>query len=181
MTDYFQIRKQKVQTEDDGTTRVFETGATRDTAEGKFDYEAFLSPVVLERYAEYMHSNRMQSDGTLRDGDNWQKGIPRKVYIKSLWRHLMTAWEWHRFPGPKVEMEKALCGIIFNAMGYLHEILKPQDGVPEKPEVFWNKQSFEWQLYSADGTLKRWLSPEHLWRPVGEDGETIFPVDPTEL
>ena len=32
--------------------RKFDTGATRDTVEGKFDFEGFLSQAVLNRYAE---------------------------------------------------------------------------------------------------------------------------------
>ena len=67
--------------------RTFDTGATRDTDDGKLDYEGFISPLVLERFARYMHTHRLQPDGTLRDSDNWQKGIPRDQYIKSAWRH----------------------------------------------------------------------------------------------
>ena len=115
---------------DDGTLRIFETGATRDTAEGKLDYEGFLSPLVLRRYAQYMDDNRVQSDGSVRDSDNWQKGIPLEAYMKSLWRHLMDAWTMHRkgYPDSAVTwLEVALCAIIFNASGYLHEILKKRD------------------------------------------------------
>ncbi len=108
--------------------RVFESGATRDTGDGKLDYDGFLSPLTLPRYAEYMHSHRIQSDGKLRDSDNWQKGIPLDAYMKSLWRHLIEVWAAHRlgenFPDDK---EEALCAIIFNASGYLHELLKGQD------------------------------------------------------
>ena len=34
-----------------GKIRKFETGATRDTDQGKYDYEGFLSPVVLDRFS----------------------------------------------------------------------------------------------------------------------------------
>lgn len=104
--------------------RYFETGATRDDNKNKFDYEGFLSPLVLEEYARYMHKARKQADGKMRDSDNWQKGIPLKVYMKSLWRHFMELWKQHR--GIKCQFNKkdALCGILFNTMGYLHEILK---------------------------------------------------------
>lgn len=111
---------------DNGTTRTFSSGATRDTAQDKLDYEGFLSPMALERFAQYMHKNRLMADGTVRDSDNWQKGIPRTVYMKSLWRHLKELWSIHRAPrlGVDMETEEALCGIIFNAQGYLHEHLK---------------------------------------------------------
>ena len=72
--------------------RTFDTGATRDTDVGKFDYDGFLSPLVLVRYAAYMHKHRTQSDGTLRDSANWQKGIPRDQYRKSAWRHFIEWW-----------------------------------------------------------------------------------------
>lgn len=109
--------------------REFKTGATRDRAEGKLDYEAFLSPSVLERYAQYMDKHRLSSDGTLRDGDNWQRGIPIQVYQKSLVRHLFQAWGVWRGQkvlddrGDAIDIEEALCAIIFNSMGMLHEVL----------------------------------------------------------
>lgn len=103
--------------------RLFETGATRDIDQGKFDYEAFLSPLVIERYGAYMHKNRIQKDGSLRDGDNWQKGIPLDQYMKSLWRHFVALWKAHRGL-PAEDVEESLCAILFNASGYLHEMLK---------------------------------------------------------
>jgi hypothetical protein len=111
--------------------RTFDTGATRDSETDKLDYEGFLSPVVLHRYAEYMHTHRIQADGSLRDSDNWQKGIPLAAYMKSLWRHVMDVWGHHRGLGPARSVtdtsliEDALCAVIFNASGYLHELIKP--------------------------------------------------------
>jgi len=107
--------------------RTFDTGATRDTDEGKLDYEGFLSPLVLRRYAEYMHSHRIQSDGELRPSDNWQKGIPLEAYMKSGWRHFMDWWMWHRDvdnTASQETTEDAICALIFNASGYLHELLQ---------------------------------------------------------
>lgn len=105
-----------------GEMRTFDTGATRDSDKDKFDYEGFLSPIALERYAEYMHENRKQSDGKMRDSDNWQKGIPREQYMKSLFRHFMDLWIIHRgWKRQCIGIEDALCAVIFNAMGMLHE------------------------------------------------------------
>ena len=103
--------------------RTFDTGATRDTETGKLDYEGFLSPLVLERFAEYMNKHRVQADGTLRDSDNWQKGIPKEAYMKSGWRHFMDWWKEHRGHESREGLEEALCAVIFNAQGYLHEVL----------------------------------------------------------
>jgi hypothetical protein len=109
----------------------FETGATRNRDENKFDYEGFLSPRVIERYGEYMNSHRLQKDGTRRDSDNWQLGIPIPRYMKSLWRHFFDVWKLHRGltasdpdSGKAVDLETALCGVIFNASGMLHETIK---------------------------------------------------------
>lgn len=110
--------------------REFETGATRDSEDGKLDYEGFLSPSVLQRYAEYMHQNRIQADGNLRASDNWQKGIPRDAYMKSMWRHFMDVWDLHRngveCPPDQDELQTALCALLFNVMGYLHEEIEAE-------------------------------------------------------
>lgn len=111
-------------TTDNGTVRAFDTGATRDTETGKLDYEGFLSPLVLERYAQYMHKHRLQSDGSLRASDNWQKGIPVNVYMSSMWRHFVDVWKGFRNLISGIALEEALCALLFNVMGYLHELLK---------------------------------------------------------
>lgn len=101
--------------------RTFESGATRDDDAGKLDYEGFLSPLVLRRYAEYLHQHRIQADGNLRDSDNWQRGIPVSVYMKSAWRHFLAWWTAHRgMRTDEPEIEDSICALIFNAAGYLH-------------------------------------------------------------
>lgn len=104
--------------------RNFTTGATRDVDTNKLDFEGFLSPAVLERYAEYMHKNRVQADGNLRASDNWQKGIPKEAYMKSMWRHFLDVWKAHRGLPTKDSLEDALCALLFNLMGYLFETLR---------------------------------------------------------
>lgn len=106
--------------------RKFETGATRDTDEDKFDYEGFLSPLVIEEFGRYMHFHRKQTDGKLRSSDNWQKGIPKEAYIKSGWRHFLDWWLEHRGYRSREGLKFALCGLLFNVQGYLHEILKEE-------------------------------------------------------
>lgn len=111
------------------TVRSFSTGATRSSDVGRYDPEGFLSPIVIERYAEHMNKHRVQPDGTTRESDNWQRGIPISAYMKGMWRHVLHLWTRHR--GFTVQdreaannIEEDLCAIIFNAQGYLHEILK---------------------------------------------------------
>ena len=104
--------------------RYFATGATRDSDETKLDLEGFLSPEVLLRFGEYMNQHRKQADGKLRDSDNWQKGIPKEAYIKSGLRHVMDWWLNHRGLTARENIQDALCAVIFNAQGYLYELLK---------------------------------------------------------
>jgi hypothetical protein len=104
--------------------RTFDGGATRDTDTGKLDYEGFLSPRVLVEFAKYMHKHRVQSDGSLRSSDNWQKGMPREVYMKSMFRHFMDVWQEHREPAdPGFHME-ALMALLFNVQGYALELMR---------------------------------------------------------
>ena len=98
--------------------RTFPTGATRDTDEHKLDFDGFLSPLALRAFGRYMHSHRKQSDGQLRDSDNWQKGIPREVFRKSAFRHFLEWWELHRAGEDTTEQ---VCALLFNLMGDLHE------------------------------------------------------------
>ena len=114
----------------DGTPiRTFETGATRDTTQGKLDYVKALSPIVLRRYVQYLDKHRLQPDGSYRDFDNWKKGIPQETYHSSGGRHFLDTWLLTEgYPtednhGP-VELEDAICAQLFNLMGRLHEILK---------------------------------------------------------
>ncbi len=114
--------------------RNFETGATRNLCDDKLAYEGFNSPLVMKRFAEYMHLHRKQADGSMRSADNWQKGIPLPAYLDSAWRHFMDVFL--HLKGYEVEttedLETALCGLIFNINGILHETLKEElaDGGP---------------------------------------------------
>lgn len=107
--------------------RTFKTGAKRDKEDGKLDYEGFLSPIVLQKYAEYMHTHRWMKDGTYRESDDWAKGIPKDVYMKSGLRHAMDWWLEHRDFKSRDGIIEALCGLLFNAQGYLYEIIKEDE------------------------------------------------------
>ena len=114
--------------------RKFATGADRDKEEGKLDFEGFLNPLVLEAYAKYMDKHRTRKDGTLRESDNWQKGIPKDVYMKSAWRHFHDLWKEHRGYKSQEGIEDALMGCLFNIMGYAYEILK--EGKIKEDKIF---------------------------------------------
>lgn len=131
--EYFEALRKQYNSETNAVqplTRTFSTGATRDTDEGKLDFEGFLSPLVLKAFAEYMHEKRKMPDGSLRASDNWQRGIPLDAYMKSMWRHFFAVWEHHRgipvwdIDGEEVAVETELLALFFNVQGMLHEVLK---------------------------------------------------------
>lgn len=131
--------------------RKFDSGATRDTNKNKLDFEGFFSPEVLERRAQYMNKHRVQSDGNLRDSDNWQNLFGPdhfKVCIKSSSRHYQDMWKLHRgIPafdekGNVVNLEDAICALMFNCEAYLLKILKDKRGVSYKGfDVAYNSES----------------------------------------
>jgi len=128
------------------------SGATRSSSGGKFDYEGFINPGVLFEYAKYLHKHRMQADGKLRDPDNWQRGMSRDDCMKPLARHFLDVWLMHRgysvyrektdtgeethifyrtVPIPtswvEVTMMDALCGVLFNTMGYMLALIRGEE------------------------------------------------------
>lgn len=112
---------------DTGRLRTFETGATRDTAEDKHEPWGFTSALVEKRFCAYMHHHREQSDGELRDSDNWKKGIPVDAYYHSLSRHiqdLRLIMEGFNYEAREDSLEEVLCSVLFNVQGMLHETIK---------------------------------------------------------
>lgn len=112
---------------DSGQLRLFQSGATRDTARDKPEPWGFTSALAEKRFCAYMHEHRKQSDGELRDSDNWKKGIPLEAYKHSLSRHIQDLrLILEGFPEQAVEadIEEVLCAILFNTQGLLHETIK---------------------------------------------------------
>lgn len=110
--------------------RTFDTGATRDDNANKLDYVRGLSVQVQQRYLEYLSSHRLQRDGSLRDWDNWKKGIDTRAYRESLLRHSEDAVRASMgLPVPEdASLEDLLCAIRFNADGWLFELLVAKSG-----------------------------------------------------
>lgn len=112
---------------DDGTLRTFSTGATRDTNEGKLEPWGFASPLAELEYSRYMNKHRIQSDGQLRDSDNWKRGIPILAFYHSLSRHILAfrlLMEQEDGPVPDNEIIDVLCAVKFNVDGLIHEYAK---------------------------------------------------------
>jgi hypothetical protein len=107
--------------------RKFSTGATRDNDDGKLEPWGFTSALVEKAYSEYMHKHRVQSDGDLRDSNNWAKGIDLDSYWHSLSRHILDLrllWEGFPREARTPDMIEALCAIKFNVDGMMYELLK---------------------------------------------------------
>lgn len=120
-----------------GRVRLFSTGATRSDDSHRPLYTGYFSPLVLQRFGEYMTRHRTQPDGVLRDPANWQKGMPTTSYLDGLFRHFLHTWlriyEWPVYDQmAEPSLEDDLCAIFFNAQGMLHEILKAKK--PKEPE-----------------------------------------------
>lgn len=113
--------------------RTFDTGATRN-AEVDPDYHGFLSPLAVHAYGEYMHAHRLQADGSLRDSNNWQRGMPIDSYVRSLVRHTHDVQLIHDGYGELAradnrdtdKLKAHLAAVIFNAQGMLHELVKAE-------------------------------------------------------
>jgi hypothetical protein len=104
--------------------RTFPTGAYRDSDDDKPDYAGYLSPLVIQAYGQYMLKHQVQSNGELRASDNWQAGIPRGEYLKSMWRHLLDLWLEHDGYQSRDGIDEALGGLVFNVCGFWLETLK---------------------------------------------------------
>ena len=112
-------------------TRVFDTGAYRDTSADKLSYLRHLSPMVLRRYVQFLHRMRQMPDGTVREPDNWKNGFPKDESAESLLRHVMELWLLNRGEDtlhPRdardpQDAEEVVCSILFNASCYLHALL----------------------------------------------------------
>lgn len=105
--------------------RTFESGATRSPLGDKLQYEGYLNPLVLKRFAEYMKKHQIQSNGEVRSADNWQKNIPKESLMDSGYRHFQDWHLHHRGYGAQAteDLEESLCALLFNTMAYLKATL----------------------------------------------------------
>ena len=67
--------------------RKFDSGASRNSDDGKHDIDGFTCPLNEDSFYAYMHKHRQLEDGSLRPADNWKLGIPPEQLMKSLRRH----------------------------------------------------------------------------------------------
>lgn len=94
-------------TVDSGQREEFESGARRDTQDGKPRYD-LIAPAPLKRVAELM------ARGAVKYGDhNWMKGMPASRFLASLMRHV----EAYRLGDRD---EDHLAAAVFNALAIMH-------------------------------------------------------------
>ncbi len=94
----------------------FETGAIRDSQDGKEDYIETISWTAIKRLARYMTAKKAKYGA-----GNFKKGIPIDSYEKSLLRHIQKYLE-NKYEDGQVEKEEDhLSAILFNVCGIIHE------------------------------------------------------------
>lgn len=96
--------------------RKFDSGAIRDSEDGKEDYTETISWTAMKRYAQYMTGKKK----TYGEG-NFKKGMPIDAYERSLIRHLQKYMA-NKYEGGTCEKEGYhLCAMLFNIFGIIHE------------------------------------------------------------
>jgi hypothetical protein len=115
--------------EEDQKMLRFSTGATRNRKEDELAFEGFISPLVLLSFARYMHKHRFTADGTVRDPDNWQKGMPVESYMDSMIRHVVDLWLIHRgyLKLARESQLDAANGVLFNIQGIILNLMELQE------------------------------------------------------
>lgn len=151
--------------------REFDTGATRDSAEGKLQYAGYLSAKATRAFAEYMRTHQVQADGQTRSADNWKKGMEVDVYMDSMWRHFHDVWSlWEDGKATGPEAQEALCALMFNVQGMLHEVVKPPTP-PTTPFSMTTDYPYVWtgQVNNVDMTPQIWTGPASVHNSVDSD------------
>jgi len=68
--------------------RLFKSGATRSSNEGKIEYFGFRHPLTELSFGKYMLKHQKQEDGNMRSSSNWWNGWDESISIQSLVRHV---------------------------------------------------------------------------------------------
>lgn len=99
-------KKPKFEVKDSGARQSFDTGAVRDTQEGKPRFD-LIPPKALTRVA------MLYANGAKKYGDrNWEKGMPASRFYASALRHL--------FQYGKGDLdEDHLAAVIFNCLAII--------------------------------------------------------------
>jgi len=118
---------------DSGARQEFDTGAVRDTQDGKGRFD-LLPSVAITRLAQHFEN------GAKKYGDNnWRKGIPLSRYLDSMLRHAFAVLD-------NKNDEDHLAAVIWNACCYLEtEAMIARGELPQslndRPELHEEPQS----------------------------------------
>lgn len=96
--------------------KKFESGAIRDSQEGKTCFIETISFTAHNRYAKYM-TKKKEKYGS----GNFKKGIPIESYEASLLRHIDKYFRNKYENGNDEKDEDHLAAIRFNVDGIMHE------------------------------------------------------------
>lgn len=94
----------------------FESGAIRDSQEGKEDYIETISWTAFKRYSQYMTGKKKKYGA-----GNFKKGIPIESYEQSLVRHLQKYLANKYENGMTEKEDDHLSAMVFNIFGIIHE------------------------------------------------------------
>jgi len=105
--------------------RKFETGAIRDSDEGKIKYVDAICLEFFQMYGSYMRKHCVQKDGQCRSTSNWKKGFGLDVTIDSFFRHAVDfVLSHYGIPvDSKLSHEDLACAVRFNLEAYMQEYL----------------------------------------------------------
>jgi hypothetical protein len=94
----------------------FESGAIRDSGEGKESYIETISWTAFRRYSQYMTSKKK-----VYGQGNFKKGIPIESYEESFNRHLVK-YLINKYEDGNLEKDQDhLAAMVFNIFGIMHE------------------------------------------------------------
>lgn len=95
---------------------TFDTGAIRDSQDGKVDFIETVSWTAFNRFARYMTGKKVKYGS-----GNFKKGIPVSSYEQSLLRHVHKYLVNKHEGGNEEVNEDHLAAIVFNVFGIMHE------------------------------------------------------------
>lgn len=148
--------------------RKFETGATRNSDEGRYNPARSIGWRAMAAYANWVEKHATLPDGSKRPTDNWKKGFPLDAIEVSLGRHAMeflAAVE----RGDYEAADESAMGIWFNCQAYVFEREKAKEaeekleGMPINPEDWTPAEEYLKMILPSKGSIEK---PEPVKVPV---------------
>jgi len=115
------MKPKEFEIKDSGQRQTFDTGAVRDTQEGKPRYD-LIPPTALRRVA--MHYANGAKKYTER---NWEQGMDFSRFYASMFRHMMDF-------AMGENVEDNLAAVVFNALAIMHFQDMERDDLNNMPD-----------------------------------------------